>query len=140
MFSEGALCSSLRNIVKHGILIFGMYKKVIIQTSKQYFENINFIDIWVNKLFLRENKVARANINYKTVWNVMSVCLFIYLINKTESLFSSFRHKKSVSEDLSPLIKISSQRLRSAPLKKIHTFILYPSISSTSENKIMLLQ
>ena len=39
--------------------------------------------------------------------------------------------KKSVSEDLSSLIKISSQRLRSAPLRKIHTFILYPSISST---------
>ena len=67
----------LRNIVKLGILIFVMYNKVIIQTSEEYFQNIYFINNWINKMFSRENKVPTANINKVKQYEVS---LFIHFI------------------------------------------------------------
>ena len=67
----------LRNIVKLGILIFVMYNKVIIQTSEEYFQNIYFINNWINKMFSRENEVPTANINKVKQYEVS---LFIHFI------------------------------------------------------------
>lgn len=57
-------------------------------------------------------------ININKVWNcvVPYVCLF-HLFNQTMK-----KKKKSVHEDLSLLSKISSQKLRSAPLSKCGCF------------------
>ena len=53
----------------------------------------------------------------KCVVCLWSICLFIH--ERKVCLFSLFRHKKSVNEDVSLLIKMSSPKLYSAPFNNI---------------------
>ena len=104
----------LSNVVRHVYRLKGALRSFWeeIHTNSEIKKKI--IHNWINKLFSEENKVPRTlfearklaeSATYKqskTAWNCVVLWVqFLY----------------SVSEDLSLLVKISSPKLRSAPLK-----------------------